>query len=143
MKKDDIEVERGLIRINLGKGKKDRYTIISEVALNELEKYRKAIQSDEEWIFPGQKKGKHLSIRSAEKIFNKAKEKAGITKIATIHTLRHAFATHLLDAGYDIRYVQKLLGHKNIKTTQIYTHVCNKDLKKIKNPLDRLMRPES
>ena len=68
---------------------------------------------------------------------------AGITKNATIHTLRHAFATHLLDAGYDIRYVQKLLGHKSIKTTQIYTHVSNNELKKIKNPLDKLMRPET
>ena len=68
---------------------------------------------------------------------------AGITKNATIHTLRHAFATHLLDAGYDIRYVQKLLGHKSIKTTQIYTHVSNNDLKKIKNPLDKLMQPET
>ena len=143
LKKDDIEKERGLIRINLGKGKKDRYTIASETALNALRKYRKVLSHEEEWIFPGQIKGKHLSIRSAEKIFNKARDIAGITKNATIHTLRHAFATHLLDAGYDIRHVQKLLGHKNIKTTQIYTHVSNKDLTKIKNPLDRLIQPES
>ncbi len=109
LQQDDIEIERGLIRINLGKGKKDRYTILSETALDALKKYQKTLSSKDEWVFPGQKTGTNLSIRSAEKIFDKAKEIAGVTKKATIHTLIHAFATHLLDAGYDIRHVQKFL----------------------------------
>ena len=81
---------------------------------------------------------KYSSAKKAENIVNKAKEMAGFTKTATIHNLRHAFAKHLLDAGYDIRYVQKLLGHKNIKKTQIYTHVNSESIKKIKSPIANL-----
>ncbi len=137
IKVSDIETERETVFIKKGKGSKDRYTLFSNIAQKTVENYINVYNSNK-WLFPGQKRGKPLSTRTAEKIFKNNLEKSKIKKKATIHTLRHSFATHLLDAGYDIRYVQQLLGHKSLKTTQIYTHVTNKDLKKIKNPLDAI-----
>uniref|UniRef100_A0A7C4U7U6 Tyr recombinase domain-containing protein n=1 Tax=candidate division WOR-3 bacterium TaxID=2052148 RepID=A0A7C4U7U6_UNCW3 len=94
----------------------------------------------QEWLFEGAKLGKHISIRTAQKIFEDACEKAGIKKEIMIHTLRHSFATHLLESGVDLRYIQELLGHKHSKTTEIYTHVSSKDFKRIQNPLDQILK---
>lgn len=138
LKEGDLDEERRLIHIRQGKGRKDRYTLLSEVTLEVLNIYRKAYRL-ESWLFPGQAKGRHINERSVQKVFDRAKEKAGIRKKATVHTLRHSFATHLLENGTDLRYIQELLGHKSSKTTEVYTHVTRKDMMRIKSPLDDWM----
>ena len=126
LKPEDIDVKRGLIHIKGSKGRKDRYTLLSKHVLKEYwKKYR-----PQKWLFEGAKEGKHLSTRAAEKIFQNACKKAGITKEVSFHSLRHSFATHLLESGTDLRYIQELLGHVHSKTTEIYTHVSTKDLGK-------------
>ncbi len=134
---NDLDFDRGMIHIRQSKGRKDRYVMFSEKAkatFSEYEKYYK-VQS---WLFPGREPDKHLSIRTAQAIFDTACEKAKITKHVSIHSLRHAFATHLLEDGTDLRYIQELLGHKSSRTTEIYTHVSRTDVLKIKSPIDRL-----
>jgi len=135
LKIEDIEVKRKLIRVRGGKGRKDRYTVLSEIALRTFREYVDKYKP-EKWLFPGQRKDKHISTRTVQAIFEKARDKAGIKKDATVHSLRHSFATHLLESGVDLRYIQELLGHKSSKTTEIYTHVSTKNLSKIKSPLD-------
>ncbi|MFA4885465.1 MAG: tyrosine-type recombinase/integrase [Desulfotomaculaceae bacterium] len=120
------------------KGRKDRYTILSRVALEALERYLEQYRP-EDWIFPGAEPGRHLHERSVQKIFEQAQEKAGIKKDVSVHTLRHSFATHLLEAGTDLRYIQELLGHQSSKTTEIYTHVSERHIGRIQSPLDSLM----
>lgn len=137
LKVEDIDIQRKLIRIRSGKGRKDRYSILSEVALETLQEYLKEYKP-QKWLFLGQRKDKHLTERTTQKIFENACKKAGIRKEVTLHSLRHSFATHLMESGVDIRYIQELLGHKSSKTTEIYTHVSNRDLGKIKSPLDSL-----
>jgi site-specific recombinase XerD len=130
----DIDVKRRLIRIRGGKGRKDRYTILSEVALNTFKEYVEKYKP-EKWLFPGQRKDRHISTRAVQAIFEKARDKAGIKKEITVHSLRHSFATHLLESGVDLRYIQELLGQKSSKTTEIYTHVAIPE-RKIRSPLD-------
>ena len=91
------------------------------------------------WLFPGAGYGRHLHERSAQKVFQRARARAKIQKPVSVHTLRHSFATHLLEGGTDLRYIQELLGHKNSKTTEICTHVSQRDIGRIKSPLDALM----
>ncbi|MEA1998507.1 MAG: site-specific tyrosine recombinase/integron integrase [Euryarchaeota archaeon] len=137
LKIEDIDGERELIHVKGAKGRRDRYTILSDVALETLSLYMKAYQPSN-WLFTGAKKTNHLSTRSAGKIFSNACGKAGIRKDVSIHCLRHSFATHLLESGVDLRYVQELLGHQSSKTTEIYTHVSNRNLRAIRSPLDNL-----
>ncbi|MEA2104376.1 MAG: tyrosine-type recombinase/integrase [Candidatus Cloacimonadota bacterium] len=132
----DIDSERMLIVIKGGKGKKDRITILSEELLTLLRKYFKEYKP-KVWLFENYD-GKNISTRFVQKIFHIAYGNTKIIKKATVHTLRHSFATHLLENGEDIRKIQKLLGHKNLKTTEIYTHVTLKGMKGIKSPLDDL-----
>ena len=101
-------------------------------------KYVKKYKPDK-WLFPGLRKDKHLSVRSAQKIFKKACKKANINKDVSIHSIRHAFATHLLEEGTDIRYIQELMGHENTKTTERYTHVSKTKINNIKSPLDNIL----
>jgi site-specific recombinase XerD len=141
---EDIDSERNMIHIRRAKRKKDRYTLLGDAALAILRAYWKEYHP-REWLFEGQdrKDGKpvsHLSKRSAEAIFEAAKTKAGIAKHVTFHSLRHSFATHLLEAGVDLRYIQELLGHESSKTTEIYTHVSQKKVEQIKSPLDEVMK---
>jgi site-specific recombinase XerD len=135
LKISDVEADRMLLRVEQGKGAKDRYTLLSETALELLKIYIKNYQP-KYWLFEGQQPGTHISERSIQQIFKQALEKAQVNKDVGIHVMRHSFATHLLEGGTDIRYIQELLGHKSPKTTQIYTHVTDKRLAKIKSPLD-------
>jgi site-specific recombinase XerD len=129
----DIDLDRSLIHIKQAKGKKDRITILPAKIKKEIEKLL-AVKDNDEFLFSSERGGK-LTTRTAEKIFENSLKKSGIKKNATFHSLRHSFATHLLENGVDIRYVQELLGHQNIRTTQIYTQVTNPQLKNIKSPL--------
>lgn len=141
LKISDLDSDRMLIYVRSAKGYKDRYTLLSKAALNKLRLYLKAFKVhnyDAQWLFPGQNKDKHLSKRSAQKVFKCACKKAGINKELGIHSLRHSFATHLLEQGVDLRYIQNLLGHKSSTTTEIYTHVSNRNLIEITNPFDQL-----
>lgn len=135
LKVGDIDSKRMTIRITAGKGAKDRDTLLSETALTTLRDYVRAFKP-KDWLFPGEERGDHLSERAAQEIFKDAKKKAGILKPATFHTLRHSFATHLLEDGVDMRYIQELLGHGSIETTERYTHVTERGKQKIKSPLD-------
>ncbi|MCL2411847.1 MAG: site-specific integrase [Treponema sp.] len=137
LKKEHIDLSRQVIFVNQGKGRKDRMTLLSEKAAQFLEEYYDFF-SIEKWLFPGQNPTEHLTIRSAQHIFDKAVRNAGITKKVTIHGLRHTFATHLLESGTDIRYIQTLLGHSSLRTTERYTHVAKRNVLKIKSPLDTI-----
>ncbi len=118
----DIDSKRMLIRVNQGKGKKDRYTILSNINLKYLRIYYKAYRP-QTWLFSGLIKEKPIGIRTIQQVFYNAKEKAGIKKDVTVHSLRHSFATHLIESGMDIHQVQKFLGHSSITTTTIYLHL--------------------
>ena len=137
LKKEHIDLSRLVIYIRQGKGRKDRYTMLSEKAALFIQGYYKQYNIDK-WIFPGQSGINHITIRSAQRIFEKAVLNAGITKEISIHGLRHTFATHLLENGTDIRYIQTLLGHANIRTTERYTHIAKRNVLNIKSPLDSL-----
>ncbi len=134
LKIDDIDSKRMMIHVRAGKGKKDRYTILSSKLLYELRKYYKSSRP-KVYLFESPS-GAQYSASSIRVILQKAKVKAGIVKRVTPHTLRHSFATHLLEDGVDLRYIQTLLGHSSSRTTEIYTHVTNTILKDIKSPLD-------
>jgi integrase/recombinase XerD len=136
LKITDLQLDDKRILIHNAKGKKDRCTILSEKALTMLQKYR-AVYKPVDWLFEGQTGGKY-SDRSVQAIFEDAKRKSGINSRATTHTLRHSFATHLLEKGVDLRYIQEFLGHASSKTTEIYTHITKKGFQKIKSPLDDL-----
>ena len=133
----DIDSKRKVISIRQGKGNKDRISLLSDNALGMLRIYYKAYKP-EKWLFPGKDNQKHLTTRTVQKIFQSACRKARINKKATVHWLRHSFATHLLESGTDLRYIQLLLGHNSSKTTERYTHVSVSSMEKIKNPLDDL-----
>lgn len=134
LKITDIDSKRMLIRIEAAKGNKDRYTLLSHFLLKDLRAYYKQYKP-EKYIIEGMY-GKQYSAQSIGKIVGNAAEKAGIKISVTPHILRHSFATHLLEAGVDLRQIQVLLGHSSSKTTEIYTHVATTTFKTIKNPLD-------
>jgi len=135
LKVTDIDSKRMLIRIKQGKGRKDRYTILSKAALEVLREYWSQYRP-KDWLFAGRFPGKPLTGRSIQRVLIKAKDLAGIKKPATVHTLRHSFATHLLEAGTDLYHIQLLLGHRTLNTTTIYLHVSRKELARIVSPLD-------
>jgi integrase/recombinase XerD len=136
LRKDDIDFDRKLIHIRQSKGKKDRYAVLSDRAIESFREYEdRYVVKD--WLFSGAAEGSHLSTRSAQAVFDRAVEAADIQKKVSIHSLRHAFATHLLEDGVDLRYIQVLLGHKSVRTTEIYTHVTRMDIRNIRSPLDR------
>jgi site-specific recombinase XerD len=137
LKKEHIDFKRRTILVRSGKGRTDRYTLLSDRAAEFLLQYC-SFHNIGDWIFSGYPADHHLSIRSAQTIFDKALQKAQIAKQATIHSLRHTFATHLLERGTDIRYIQELLGHAALRTTQRYTHVARRTVLKIRSPLDTL-----
>jgi len=134
LKLTDIDSNRMMIHIRAGKGKRDRYSILSTKLLNDLRLYYK-IYHPKSYLFEGSL-GSQYSASSIRKILKKASNNAGVIKRVTPHMLRHSFATHLLEDGVDLRYIQTLLGHSSSKTTEIYTHVANNVLKGIRSPLD-------
>lgn len=142
LRTDDIDSQRRLIHVKCAKGRKDRYTILSDVVIEIFKEYWKRYKP-EKWLFMGIKPEKHISTRTVQAIFEQACEKARIIKGVSVYSLRHSFATHLLESGTDLRYIQELLGHKSSKTTEIYTHVSNKDIGRIKSPLDSLFEKEN
>ena len=129
-----IDSQRMLIHVKNAKGKKDRYTLLSTKVLGLLKEYY-TIYKPTKFLFEGQF-GEQYSSRSAQAVLHQSARKAGITKQISLHTLRHSFATHLLESGTDLRYIQDLLGHSSPKTTMIYTHVSSTSLKNIINPFD-------
>lgn len=133
----DIDSKRKLVIIRQAKGKKDRMVPLSDKILIMLRDYFK-IYKPEKWLFEGQHSGTPYSEKSLESVLKQALTKAKINKPVTLHWLRHSYATHLLEAGTDLRYIQELLGHKSSKTTEIYTHVSTKSLQNIKSPFDDL-----
>jgi integrase/recombinase XerD len=136
LKVGDIDSGRKIILIRGGKGKKDRISILSDKLIQILRCYYKAYKP-EEFLFEGQNKEIYSAV-SMNNILKKACRKAAISKKVSIHTLRHSFATHLLEHGTDIRYIQNLLGHNSTKTTEIYTHITRAAFDKIKSPLDNI-----
>ncbi len=132
----DINSENRLIYIRKAKGNKDRVVMLSSGILEDLRQYYKKYKP-KEYLFEGQNGGMY-SEKSVQNVVKNAASKAGIKKKVTPHTLRHSFATHLLESGTDIRYIQQLLGHKSIKTTEIYTHITDVSKSMIKSPLDLL-----
>jgi len=135
----DIDSDRMQIRIEAAKGKKDRYVGLSPVLLDILRAYlKKSKPRPVKYLFESEMPGEAYSSRSAQKVFQRAKEKAGIRKEVSFHSLRHSFATHLLEKGIDIRFIKDILGHFNIKTTERYVHVKKEQLIRIPSPLDDL-----
>jgi site-specific recombinase XerD len=132
----DIQTNRNLLLIRGAKGFKDRTTLLSGKLLEELRLYYKQYKP-KVWLFEGQEGGRY-TVESTRRVFHAALEKAGIKQSATPHTLRHSFATHLLEQGTDLRYIQELLGHSSSRTTEIYTHITKYGLDKIISPLDGL-----
>lgn len=135
LKVNDIDSKRMLIRVRQGKGNKDRYTILSEVNLSLLRTYWKEYRP-KTWLFPGVVANKSITTRTIQKVFQTSKEKAKITKNVSVHSLRHSFATHLLESGTDIYHIQRLMGHSSTKTTSMYIHLKQENLLKIKSPID-------
>jgi len=135
LKIGDIDRHRRQITVRRGKGRKDRVTLLSTSFVTLLDRYI-AEYSPREWLFEGQDPRGHISVRSIQHVFGAACARAGIMKKATVHSLRHSFATHLLEQGTDIRYIQELLGHKSPATTMVYTHVSTVSFRNIVNPLD-------
>lgn len=131
----DIDSKRMAIKIRDAKGNKDRYSLLSQRTLDTLRQYWK-LYHPENWLFESWKKANHISSSTIQRVFTDAKEKVGIKKAVSVHSLRHSFATHLLEQGTDIHIVQKLLGHKNIQTTLIYLHLKKESLIKVISPLD-------
>lgn len=136
----DIDSERMTIRVR-GKGDKQRYTLLGKRTLDILRTYW-SVYHPKQWLFPSRGLDRPLSHSSVQRAFKEALRRSGIKKRASVHTLRHSFATHLLEAGTDLYYIQRLLGHSTAKTTAVYLHVARKDLGRIVSPIDLLQEPE-
>ena len=137
LKVEDMNFKERTAMIRGGKGNKDRLIILSKTWIKELRKYLKKKKFNSDFVF-SKKNGKNLSTDTVQRIVREAAKKAGINKHITPHCLRHSYATHLLEAGTNIRYIQSLLGHASLNTTQIYTNVASDQLKKVVSPLDKL-----
>ncbi len=137
LKPEHIDSNRSLLIIKQGKGRKDRIAPLSGKIIEMLRGYY-SVCKPAVYLFEGQKKGEAYDIRSLQKVLKQALEKVNINKPVTLHWLRHSYATHLLENGTDLRYIQEILGHSSSKTTEIYTHVSTKNLQKIVSPFDYL-----
>jgi integrase/recombinase XerD len=138
----DIDSTRMVIRVEQGKGRKDRYVMLSPSLLELLRAYWKA-KRPQGWLFPGRDPVQPLTTRQLNRACHAAAVAAGIDKRVSLHTLRHSFATHLLEQKVDIRVIQVLLGHKKLDTTALYSQVATRTIREVKSPLDQLARPPS
>ncbi len=134
----DIDSQRMMIRVDQGKGRKDRDVMLSTKLLETLRRYWLENRPDP-WLFPGQDPSLPLTRGSIEKFFARARQNAGIRKRISPHSLRHSFATHLLERGVNLRVIQRLLGHRSLRSTEIYTHVAETYVRDTKSPLDDLL----
>ena len=149
LKVGDIDSKRMLVRVRQGKGKKDRYAMLSPRLLEVLRCWwrswhpagRRQNATPEDWLFPGWRKGRHMNVESLQTVCREAARAAGLSKRVTVHTLRHSFATHMLENGTDIRWIQALLGHSRIDTTARYAAVSPNAIAAVTSPLDRLGQP--
>jgi len=138
LKLSHLDSDRLQIRVEQSKGRKDRYTLLSAPLLPELRRYYRQYRP-QTYLFEGKKPGVPLATETIQKVFKGAKESAGITKKATVHTLRHCFATHLMENGVDLLTIKKLLGHRSIQTTLRYVHVRHDHIRAVVSPLDKLL----
>jgi len=141
LKLTDIDSQRMMIMVH-GKGNKIRYTLLGEKTLDILRTYWK-LYHPSDWLFPSKTPDQPISDSTVQRAFKKSLYLSGIKKKASVHTLRHSFATHLLESGTDLFYIQRLMGHTTAKTTAIYLHVTRKDLTNVKSPIDLLEDPDS
>jgi len=137
LKINAIDSDRKILNIKGGKGQKDRVVPLPEVLIEMLREYYR-VYRPEIWLFEGNTKGRQYSETSLREVFESIKNKAKIKKKLTLHSLRHSYATHLMDDGTDLRHIQVLLGHKSLKTTEIYTHVSRRSLENVKSPFEKL-----
>lgn len=136
----DLDVERAVIRVEQGKGKKDRYSVLAERLVREVAQYYTVYGRPEHWVFPQRGDARrHMDVTSAQKIYTTAKRRAGIEKVGGIHALRHAFATHSLEAGVDLPTLARMLGHTSVTTTMRYLHTTGRRVAAQTSPLDRLL----
>ncbi len=146
LKASDIDSAQNIIRVVQAKGRKDRNVMLSDQMLDLLRQWWKVrstrddagVIAEQRWLFPGRHKGRHLTARQFSRLFHESADAAGITKPVTVHSLRHSFATHLLERGTDIRHIQALLGHTKLDTTARYTRVATGTIAAIESPLDLL-----
>ena len=136
----DIDSQRMVVRIEQGKGRKDRYVMLSPTLLDLLRIYYRAVRPTD-WLFPGRERSRPITTRTAEIACDRARARASISKPITLRSLRHTFATHLLECGADVRTIQLLLGHRSLSTTARYTHVSRSSVCATPSPLDRLADP--
>lgn len=137
LRPEDIDAKRRVIHVRLGKGKRDRYTVLSTCFLDHLRRYWRT-HRPKEWFFPGRTATGHVGPGSARRAFHAAMAAAGLRKPVTPHVLRHCFATHLLESGVDIAIIRSLLGHGSLRATEVYTHVSVAHIGRVQSPLDLL-----
>jgi len=133
----DLDADRMTIRVQQGKGSRDRYTLLSPRLLEEFRVYT-TLDSPGRWLFPSRRRPEPISISCAQRVWGRAKREAGVSKCGGIHALRHAFATHLLEDGTDLHTIQRLLGHRHIGTTMLYCHLARRGITERRSPLDGL-----
>lgn len=138
LKLSHIDSDRMQIRVEQGKGRKDRYTLLSAPLLPELRRYYRQYRP-QTYLFEGKKSGVPLSTEAIRKVFKRARESAGIKKQATVHTLRHCFATHLMENGVDLFTIKQLMGHRSIQTTLLYVRIRHEHIRTVVSPLDKLL----
>jgi site-specific recombinase XerD len=134
----DIDSQRGVLVVRQGKGQKDRLVPLSPTLLAELRGHWRRYRPSE-WLFPGQKRGRHLNVNALQRLFARVVRPLGFGKAVSMHTLRHSYATHLLEAGVDVVTLQRLLGHRDLSTTARYLHVSTQQLQRTPSPLDALL----
>lgn len=138
LKTDDIDSKSMRIYVSDGKGRKDRYTILSKTALNDLRKYCKVYKITDSYLFKGRDPEVSLSNRTVQTVFKQIKEREGLDKRATVHSVRHSFATHMLESGVSVHHLQKLMGHTQVQTTSKYLHISNISALQIESVQDKL-----